>query len=192
MNNDVMFSSTTGEWETPEDLFKKLNKEFHFTLDVCATAENAKCDKYYTKAADGLSQVWEGNVWCNPPYGRDVGRWVQKAHESAAENTTVVMLLPARTDTRWFHDYINGIAEVRFLRGRLRFGDARNTAPFPSMVVVFRPILDAVPVVRCKNCKPIPGRQDRKAPPPRSLLSGQSQCRLPTILAAFSAPGCRP
>lgn len=135
MNTSTMFSSKTDLWETPQDFFDKLNEEFHFTLDVCAIPENAKCEKYYTPEQDGLAQPWKGVVWCNPPYGRKIGEWVQKAAES---NCTVVMLLPARTDTRWFHDYIYGKAEIRFVKGRLKFGGSCNSAPFPSMVVVFR------------------------------------------------------
>lgn len=139
MNADVMFSSKTDLWETPRDFFDKLDAEFHFNLDVCALPENAKCAAYYTPEMDGLSQPWYGRCWCNPPYGRQVGRWVAKAAQSAAEGATVVMLLPARTDTAWFHDYIYGRAEVRFVRGRLKFGGSTNSAPFPSMVVIFRP-----------------------------------------------------
>jgi len=139
MNADVMFSSKTDLWETPRDFFDKLDAEFHFNLDVCALPENAKCTAFYTPELDGLSQTWYGRCWCNPPYGRQVGRWVAKAAQSAAEGATVVMLLPARTDTAWFHDYIYGRAEVRFVRGRLKFGGSANSAPFPSMVVIFRP-----------------------------------------------------
>ena len=139
MNADVMFSSKTDLWETPRDFFDKLDAEFHFNLDVCALPENAKCAAFYTPEMDGLSQPWYGNCWCNPPYGRQVCRWVAKAAQSAAEGATVVMLLPARTDTAWFHDYIYGRAEVRFVRGRLKFGGSANSAPFPSMVVIFRP-----------------------------------------------------
>ena len=139
MNADVMFSSKTDLWETPQDFFDKLDSEFHFNLDVCALPENAKCAAFYTPEMDGLSQPWYGNCWCNPPYGRQVGRWVAKAAQSAEAGATVVMLLPARTDTSWFHDYIYGRAEVRFVRGRLKFGGSRNSAPFPSMVVIFRP-----------------------------------------------------
>ena len=130
-----MFSSKTDLWGTPQDLFDELDAEFHFDLDVCALPENAKCERYYTPEQDGLSQEWTGTCWCNPPYGRQIGKWVRKAAESG---TTVVMLLPARTDTKWFHDYILGKAEIRFLRGRLKFGGCNNGAPFPSMVVVFR------------------------------------------------------
>ena len=139
MNADVMFSSKTDLWETPKDFFDKLDAEFHLNLDVCALPENAKCAAFYTPEMDGLSQPWYGNCWCNPPYGRQVGQWVAKAAQSAAEGATVVMLLPARTDTAWFHDYIYGRAEVRFVRGRLKFGGSTNSAPFPSMVVIFRP-----------------------------------------------------
>lgn len=139
MNADVMFSSKTDLWETPKDFFDKLDAEFHFNLDVCALPENAKCAAYYTPEMDGLSQPWYGRCWCNPPYGRAVGRWVEKAARSAEAGATVAMLLPARTDTAWFHDYIYGRAEVRFVRGRLKFGGSANSAPFPSMVVIFRP-----------------------------------------------------
>ena len=121
--------------EHPPELYEQLNDEFHFTVDVCAIPENAKCRRYFTPEIDGLSQTWDGVVWCNPPYGRSIGKWVEKASSSKA---TVVMLLPARTDTRWFHDFIYGKAEIRFVRGRLKFGGAKNAAPFPSMIVVFR------------------------------------------------------
>lgn len=135
--NPVMYSSASDNWETPQDFFDALNAEFHFTLDAAASDENAKCARYFTKEQDGLAQDWMGVVWCNPPYGREVGRWVAKASVSAEKGAVVVMLLPARTDTKWFHDYINGRAEVRFVKGRLKFGGAKNSAPFPSMVVVF-------------------------------------------------------
>ena len=139
MNTELMFSSKTDLWETPKDLFDKLNNEFHFTLDVCATPENAKCDSFYTKEQDGLSQPWKGVVWCNPPYGKQIGSWVRRGFFASLSGNTVVMLLPARTDTRWFHEYIYGKAEIRFIRGRLKFGGSKNSAPFPSMVVVFMP-----------------------------------------------------
>lgn len=135
MNRDLMFSSKTDLWETPQDFFDEMDREFCFTLDACAIPENAKCERFYTPDMDGLSQKWGGTVWCNPPYGRQIGNWVKKAAESSA---TVVMLLPARTDTKWFHDYILGQAEIRFIKGRLKFGGQKNAAPFPSMVVVFR------------------------------------------------------
>lgn len=141
MNTELMFSSKTDLWETPQDLFNKLNNEFQFTLDVCATPENAKCDKFYTKEQDGLKHPWKGTVWCNPPYGLGIGQWVRRALFASVSGSTVVMLLPARTDTKWFHDYIykRNNVEIRFIRGRLKFGGSKNSAPFPSMVVVFMP-----------------------------------------------------
>lgn len=140
MNTTVLFSSKNDDWETPQKLFDELNKEFRFTLDVAACTENAKCINYYTKEIDGLSQKWEGVIWCNPPYGRKIGEWVKKAYLSVSTKCTVVMLLPARTDTKWFHDYIykNKQAEIRFIRGRLKFGQAKNAAPFPSMIVILK------------------------------------------------------
>ena len=142
MNTDVMFSSATDEWATPQELFDELDSEFHFELDVCANESNHKCDKYYTKEQDGLLMPWvaDGAIWCNPPYGREIGKWVNRSWH-ASSNATVVMLLPARTDTRWFHDYIykKPNVEVRFIKGRLKFGNSKNSAPFPSMIVVFRP-----------------------------------------------------
>jgi len=135
---NVHFMSSTSEWSTPQWLFDTLNVEFHFTLDPCATPGNAKCPNYFTLKEDGLSQDWGRNtVFMNPPYGRAISRWMRKAYESARQGATVVCLVPARTDTNWWHQFaIKG--EVRFLKGRIRFGDARNTAPFPSAVVVFR------------------------------------------------------
>lgn len=121
MNKEVMFSSKTDSWGTPQWLFDELDAEFHFDLDVCAIPENAKCERYYTPEQDGLAQEWTGACWCNPPYGRQIGKWVKKSSECGA---TVVMLVPARTDTKWFHDYIYGKSEVRFLRGRLHFVSA--------------------------------------------------------------------
>ena len=141
MNTDIMFSSATDQWATPQDFFDKLNEEFHFTLDVAADESNHKCEKYYDKSVDGLAQLWNnggGATWCNPPYGREIGKWVEKAYNESLKGAIVVMLLPARTDTKWFHDFIYGKAEIRFVRGRLKFGDSKNSAPFPSMVVIFR------------------------------------------------------
>lgn len=138
MINDGMFTSKTDMWETPQDLFDNLDSEFHFTLDVCAVKENAKCNNFYSPEQDGLSQPWTGRVWCNPPYGRQIGKWVRRALFASAAGATVVMLLPSRTDTKWFHEYIYHKAEIRFIRGRLKFGGAKNGAPFPSMVCIFR------------------------------------------------------
>jgi phage N-6-adenine-methyltransferase len=138
MNKELMFSSKSGEYETPQELFDELDKEFHFTLDPCSTHENAKCEKHYTKEEDGLSQSWaDETVFCNPPYGRELPKWIKKCYDES-KRATVVMLIPARTDTKAFHEYILGKAEIRFLKGRLKFGGAINSAPFPSMIVIYR------------------------------------------------------
>lgn len=142
MINKGLMTSNTDEWATPKDFFDELNKEFNFTLDPCATNENHKCEKFYTKEDDGLSKDWRNEiVFCNPPYGREIGKWVEKAFKTNQLNmgdNPIVMLLPARTDTKYFHEYIYNKAEIRFIKGRLKFGDATNSAPFPSMVVIFR------------------------------------------------------
>ena len=138
----VHFSSASPTWDTPSDFFNTINQEFNFTLDPACMEYSAKCPKFYTPETDGLSQSWEGEtVWLNPPYGRVIGDWIKKAYEEAQKpNPTVVLLLPSRTDTKWFHDYcIKG--EVRLIRGRLKFTNVHNdtstTAPFPSVLVVF-------------------------------------------------------
>lgn len=139
MNTSLMFSSATDDWATPQDFFDKLNREFRFDLDVCASEGNAKCAAFFTKDQDGLSQDWRGACWMNPPYGRGIGAWMKKAYLSTRENgATVVCLVPARTDTRWWHDYA-ALGEVFFIPGRLKFGGAKHGAPFPCAVVVFRP-----------------------------------------------------
>lgn len=137
--NAGMMSSTTDEWATPQDFFDKLNAEFSFGLDVCAPPENAKCPAFYTKEQDGLVQAWHKSAavcWMNPPYGRQIGAWMKKAYEESQKGATVVCLVPARTDTAWWHDYAMR-GSVRFVRGRLKFGGGKNSAPFPSAVVVF-------------------------------------------------------
>lgn len=140
----VLLSSKKMDWCTPQGFFDRLNEEFRFVLDAAATERSAKCPLYYTPETDGLAQSWDrgGAVFCNPPYGREVGKWVRKAYEEAQGGTTVVLLIPARTDTNYFHDYILGHAEIRFVRGRLYFtgedGEAVGSAPFPSMVVIYR------------------------------------------------------
>ena len=139
MNTDVHFSSESIEWPTPTDFYDTLNAEFGFTLDPCATHENAKCAKYFTKDDDGLTQDW-GNevVFMNPPYGREISKWMRKAYLAAYYGATVVCLVPSRTDTKWWHEYaVHG--EVRFIKGRLKFGGHKNSAPFPNAVVIFRP-----------------------------------------------------
>ena len=137
MNTELMFSSKSDIWATPQDFFNNLNAEFNFTLDPCALPDNAKCSKFYTPEQNGLKQDWSNEtVFCNPPYS-DIKNWVEKAYNEAKRGAKVVMLIPARTDTRYFHEFIYGQHEIRFVRGRLKFGDQKNSAPFPSMVVVF-------------------------------------------------------
>ena len=135
-----LFTSNTDLWATPQYFFDKLNQRFNFDLDVCALPENAKCDKYFTPEIDGLKQDWNGTCFMNPPYGREIGKWVEKAYNEAQRGNVIVALLPARTDTKWFHDHIYMMYGVEFelLKGRLKFGNSKNSAPFPSMVVVFK------------------------------------------------------
>lgn len=142
---DVHYSSATDEWETPQDLFDLLDAEFKFDLDVCALDSSAKCERYFTPQTNGLAQRWTGRCWMNPPYGDVIRDWVAKAYDEAGAGATVVCLVPARVDTGWWWDYCRR-GEVRFLRGRLRFGKAETGAPFPSAVVIFGPGID--PVVR--------------------------------------------
>ena len=134
----VHFSSATPEWATPQDFFDRLNEEFGpFDLDPCCTMENRKCPRYYTREVDGLKQPWHGRVFVNPPYGRTIGAWMKKAFKESNAGATVVYLIPARTDTAWWHEYAaRGV--VRFIRGRLKFGGHKNSAPFPSAVVIFK------------------------------------------------------
>lgn len=138
--NKILFSSKSMEWETPQNLFNNLNEEFNFTLDPCSTRENAKCEKYYTIKENGLIQDWKNEtVFCNPPYGADIKKWVQKCYEENIKNNiTIVMLIPARTDTKYFHKFIYNKHEIRFLKGRLKFGNSKYSAPFPSMIVIFK------------------------------------------------------
>jgi len=140
LNTDVMFSSKTDNWATPQGFYDELDREFHFGLDPAANENNHKCNKYFTIVENGLLQSWAGHsVFCNPPYGREIGKWVEKAYRTNEEHgNLVVMLLPARTDTKWFHEYIYHKAEVRFIRGRLKFSGAKFNAPFPCMVVIYR------------------------------------------------------
>jgi len=136
----TLYSSRSEEWPTPQPFFERLNAEFHFTLDPCATAANAKCERYFTKQENGLTKHWKRHtVFCNPPYGRQMQAWAQKCFEASLKGATVVLLAHARTDTRWFHDWVYGKAEIRFVRGRLKFGGGGQSAPFPSLVAVFRP-----------------------------------------------------
>jgi len=137
-NLSVHFSSATDLWATPQDFFDKLHAEFGFTLDVCANADNAKCADYFTAEQDGLAQEWRGVCWMNPPYGREIGKWMAKAYEASQHGARVVCLVPARTDTAWWWDYAMR-GEIRFIRGRLKFGGQKDSAPFPSAVVIFHP-----------------------------------------------------
>ena len=133
---DVHFSSKTDQHATPQNFFDKYNEKYGFTVDVCADESNHKCPEYYTREQDGLSVEWKGICWMNPPYGREIGKWMKKAYESSLSGATVVCLVPSRTDTAWWHDYAMK-GEIEFIRGRLKFGNAKNSAPFPSAVVVF-------------------------------------------------------
>jgi len=135
--NKGLFTSQTDNWETPQVFFEKLNDEFHFDLDVCASLANAKCKKFYTKEQDGLNQEWTGVCWMNPPYGKEIAKWIIKAYESSLGGATVVCLIPSRTDTAWWHDYVMK-GTIRFIRGRLKFGNSKNSAPFPSAIVIFQ------------------------------------------------------
>ena len=135
MFNEGLRSSATDLWATPQAFFDRYNAQYHFTLDVCALPENAKCDRYFTPEIDGLAQDWSGEVcWMNPPYGRQIGAWVKKA---ATSGSVVVCLLPSRTDTRGWHDWVLPYGRIEFIKGRLKFGGAKNAAPFPSAIVVF-------------------------------------------------------
>ena len=143
MLNQGLFSSEKQDWCTPQQFFDELDAEFHFVLDAAATHQNSKCKRCFTPEDDGLIQNWDvgGAVYCNPPYGKEIGLWVKKAYEEAQKGTTIVMLIPARTDTKYFHEYIYHKAEIRFVKGRLKFTDEngipKGTAPFPSMVVIY-------------------------------------------------------
>ena len=143
MLNQGLFSSEKQDWCTPQQFFDELDAEFHFVLDAAATHQNSKCKRCFTPVDDGLIQNWDvgGAVYCNPPYGKEIGLWVKKAYEEAQKGTTIVMLIPARTDTKYFHEYIYHKAEIRFVKGRLKFtdenGTPKGTAPFPSMVVIY-------------------------------------------------------
>lgn len=145
MNSALMFSSKKQDWETPSKFFDEINSKYHFSFDLAANIQNAKCQKFYTPLDDSLNQDWEkikGNMFLNPPYGRDLKKWVKKAAETSLEpNQFLVMLIPARTDTSYWHDYIFGKAEIEFLRGRLMFeadGVPGDRAPFPSALVIYK------------------------------------------------------
>lgn len=136
--SEALYSSKKVEWETPQPIFDFINKEWHFDVDVCALPENAKCDTYYTPDQDGLKQIWLGACWMNPPYGRDIAKWMRKAYNTAKSNHgSVVALVHARTDTKWWHDYAMKATYIIFIKGRLKFGNAEASCPFPSCFVIF-------------------------------------------------------
>lgn len=135
---NVHFSSKTDLWATPQEFFKKYNEVYQFELDVCANSENSKCSKFFSIQDDGLSKTWTGTCWMNPPYGKEIIHWMKKAYESSLQGACVVCLVPARTDTKWWHEYAMK-GDIEFIRGRLKFGGSKNSAPFPSAVVVFHP-----------------------------------------------------
>jgi phage N-6-adenine-methyltransferase len=156
-----IFTSDEEKYETPRWLFDLLDAEFHFTLDVCATAESAKCDRFFSPEVNGLLQNWQGACWMNPPYGKGLGQWLKKAWQASREGATVVGLVPARTDTRWFHGYVLGKAEIRFVEGRLIFNgftqarsEKPNYAPFPSLVLIYRPSGDVGVGLVARRCPP--------------------------------------
>lgn len=136
--NKALFSSENMCWETPKELFEKYDSIYHFETDVCALPENAKCKHFYSPAEDGLKQDWEGVCWMNPPYSREITKWVEKAYmESEKNGSTIVCLLPSRTDTEWFHKFVLPHARVEFIKGRVKFVGAKSGAPFPSVIAVF-------------------------------------------------------
>ena len=142
---DVHFSSKTDLWATPQSFFDRLDSEFNFTLDPCSDGNNNKCKRYFTKEDDGLVQDWGGEtVFMNPPYGRVIGDWIKKAYKESLNGATVVCLIPSRTDTKYWHEYVMKAGEIRFVKGRLKFGDSSNSAPFPSAVVIFRNNCDGI------------------------------------------------
>ena len=149
-----LFTSRTEEWETPDYVFLALNKEFNFHLDVCATSENSKCKIYFDKSVDGLKREWSPfRCWVNPPYGRDISKWMKKAFSESQRGALVVCLIPSRTDTKWWHDSVMKSSVIRFVSGRISFGTSKNSAPFPSCIVIYYPELEnpyklSVPIIR--------------------------------------------
>lgn len=136
-NFDTMFSSVKQDWITPDEIYNPLNDEFHFTLDVCASQDNTRCERFFSEQDDGLAQEWRGVCWMNPPF-KNKAKWIKKAYQSSIEGATVVCLIPARTNTNWFHDYCLKYGEVRFVRGRPKFKGAKHGLPQPLAIVIFR------------------------------------------------------
>src|SRR5690606_5274176 len=137
MQHTAAFMSQKQDWTTPQAFFDYWNRIYRFTLDAAASHDNAKCDRYFTEADDALTKDWDGVVWLNPPYGPGIGKWVRKAYQESQKVATVVMLIPARTETRWWHDYVMKADHIALVRRRMRFGGATINAPFPSCVVIF-------------------------------------------------------
>ena len=139
MLNKGLFSSDNQKWETPQDFFNKLNDVFEFKIDVCAEDSTAKCKKYFTIKEDGLTQSWQETAWMNPPYGREQKKWILKAKEESELNKiTVVCLITARPDTKiWQETIFKYYKAICFVKGRIKFGDGSNSAPFPSALVIF-------------------------------------------------------
>ncbi len=133
-----LMSSNSCEWATPQTFFDKYNTQMDFTLDVCATIENAKCINFFTKEQNGLVQPWNGRVWCNPPYGKEITKWIDKALNERVFCEWIYMLLPSRTDTKWFHKLMNSGCWIEFIKGRLKFNDGKQSAPFPSIIVIIK------------------------------------------------------
>ncbi len=143
MKNKALFTSNKDNWRTPKEFYKNLNNEFNFNLDACADKYNSLCNEYYSKENSCLENSWRGKrVFMNPPYGRDIAKFIEKAYNESLAAEIIVMLLPARTDTKYFHDYILPYCEIRFIKGRLKFLDENNqekdAAPFPSMICIFK------------------------------------------------------
>lgn len=136
----VLFSSKSNEWATPQDLYDKLNNKYNFTLDPCSTIENHKCNKFYTIKENGLIQDWSNEiVFCNPPYGREIYDWVKKCYNEYLKGTKIVLLIPSRTDTKYFHEFLYNKPNIKiqFIKGRLKFGNSDNSAPFPILLAYF-------------------------------------------------------
>lgn len=152
---DALFSSEKSDWETPEWLFKQLDEEFDFGLDAAANSLNAKCDLYIGEQRNALTADWSGlgTVWLNPPYGRHIGQWIEKAYRESQKGITVVVLVPARTDTAWWHDWAMRAQEIRFIRGRLKFVGAASSAPFPSAILIFKQAPKFTSYGRGQTCK---------------------------------------
>jgi site-specific DNA-methyltransferase (adenine-specific) len=149
-----LFTSRTEEWETPYHVFSAINAEYQFQVDVCATSENTKCKVYFDKTDDGLQKEWSPyRCWMNPPYGKNISKWMKKAFEESQRGSLVVCLVPSRTDTKWWHDWVMRASEIRFISGRISFGNQKQSAPFPSCIIIYYPELSnpyklSVPIIK--------------------------------------------